>query len=105
MAVDNAIKRYSVIGFDTPDEMMGPPDSSISCPDKAMMLHLYAGISLVTGELLESIGWAEVRQDEKLITILSAKDEVSQDFKLLEDQDNKLLNDEDAKLAESMKGA
>lgn len=47
MAVDTRDKRFSMIGFmaDTP-WIMANPDGTIGAGDRAMLLNLYAGISL-----------------------------------------------------------
>lgn len=49
MAIDTASRRYSMIGFGAPGvELVTPvPDGSITAPDRAHLLGLYPGISIV----------------------------------------------------------
>jgi hypothetical protein len=49
MAVDTAAKRYSLIGLASPAPRLLPiPDGAIEATGRAMLLFLYAGITLAT---------------------------------------------------------
>jgi len=47
VAVDTALKRYSMIGLGSAHKRMLPiPNGSITAPDRAVLLFLYSGIAL-----------------------------------------------------------
>jgi len=46
LSVDSRDKRMSMINIGSIDLMMGNPVNGVSATDRAMLLHLYAGISL-----------------------------------------------------------
>lgn len=45
MAVDTALKRYSMLGFGS-GRMLPIPDSSFTQPDRQILVYLYSGIAV-----------------------------------------------------------